>query len=107
MSNFKKSTKRYYGNIPFRETEVFPINFTHVEPVGNCTVLFKTSYETNIKTSISTLTAVVSYTYWPGVIYINDKSSDIIRRILDKNWLCYFPRTVILVHHNGTGFTGW
>ena len=77
----KRTTKWTYVNTPFIDTAVLPWDTTYVDLLGTFKVVYKTTYDTNIKKYVSTLSAVDSATYSPGIIYIAYKYIADIRSI--------------------------
>ena len=63
------------GIYHFHDPEVFPWSTTHFYLVVSWIVFFWTSEKKNLNKTVSQLTAVDSDTYWPKIIYIEDKYS--------------------------------
>ena len=82
--NVKNSRKNNhsYRNILFHEPGMLPRISTYMNVVEPWIRLFKTKVGTNIKKTISGITTVDSAKSLTGIIYIKNKSSDIIIRLL-------------------------
>ncbi|MGH7974544.1 MAG: RNase H-like domain-containing protein, partial [bacterium] len=96
---FKKQRKKY-GHLPSKEAEWEPWRTLCVDLIGPYDV--KTLHNKNKQ--IWAMTMIDPATSWFEVIEIPNKRMQTCAALLDREWLCRYPRPTELIYDNGKEF---
>ncbi|KAG6608887.1 Pol Polyprotein [Phytophthora cinnamomi] len=97
---WKPSQKRY-DKLPVKKHEQEPWTEIAVDPIGPYTYADEPDAP-----KFYSLMMMDMATHWIEIAPLDDKTSVLTDKQLDKYWLCHYPRPLRVIHDEGPEFTG-
>ena len=107
-----QTTKTTFGKIPAQIPEDQPWNTLQVDTIGPYTVKTlkqkssKGKPEVVEKIILQCCTMIDPVTRWFEIARIKNKEADTVATVVDRTWLCRYPRPVKCIHDGGPEFIG-
>ena len=106
---YKITGNKKYGKLPLATDwdKYGPWECIHVDMVGPWKIRYKlTKTSKIIPVELLALTMIDRGTNWPEFALAHDKSAIGNAILFDKEWLCRYPRPLLVIHDNGGEFIG-